>query len=181
MENECKYIDVEDFINLRKRKSRETLTTIFYNVRSSSKNLNEFSNDFLIDDSEYDLLCFAETRLTKDSSPLFKLSAYEMYSNPRYAQSGGVAIYVNRSHSSTVVPDLSLMESEIETVFVDVCMNEKRYMVGCIYRPLRYSIRAFLIRFGSLLALIGENYGSHIVILQGDFNINLLSSDSNDL
>ena len=29
--------------------------------------------------------------------------------------------------------------------------------------------------------MIGENYGSHIVFMEGDFNINLLSSDSNDL
>ena len=78
-ENECKYVDVED--QLKKRKSLQTLTTIFQNIRSISKNLNEFSNNFSFDDSEYDLLCFVETRLTKDSSTFFKMSTYEMYSN----------------------------------------------------------------------------------------------------
>ena len=70
--NECNYVDVETFLQLNDlNENNKKLITIFLNIRSVSKNLDEFVHDFFVGEKQYDVLCFAETRLTEAISPLF--------------------------------------------------------------------------------------------------------------
>ena len=116
--NNCQYYDVEDFLTIAELKADlNNFVTIFCNIRSVSKNLNEFLNDFLIEEKNYcDILCFAETRLTKEIAPLFRVPGYSLFSNPRDTHGGGVAIYVKNVHSPTMLNELSLLEIEVETI-----------------------------------------------------------------
>ena len=131
MNNECNYTDVEDFLQLPELNSNEPTNkfiSLFLYIRSISKNLSEFIHDFVLNEKRYDVLCFAETRLTESITPLFQLEGFSMYSNPRNSHGGGVVIYVSRAHCSTKISDITLMEDEIESVFASMISRKKNIL-----------------------------------------------------
>ena len=119
------------------------MITIFLNIRSVSKNLDEFVPDFFVGEKYYDVLCFAKTRLTEAILTLFQLDGYIMYSCPRNCHGGGVVLYINRSHSSTIISEVTLMQSEIECVFASMVIRDEKYILGCVFRPPHSNIQSF--------------------------------------
>ena len=86
--------------DVNKYNSVEYFNTLFFNIRSLTKNLDKFVHDFSANNFHYDILCFAVTRLTADITPLFHLKDYNLFSNPQNSidSAGGVAIYVSKFH-----------------------------------------------------------------------------------
>ena len=124
--NEYKYLDVDEFLvttDGNKYNSVEYFNTLFLNIRSLAKNLNEFFHDSSVDNLHYDILWFAETRLSADITPLFHLRDYNLFSNPRNSSWGGVAIYVSKFHSSAYIWNITVMECEIESEFVEMSID----------------------------------------------------------
>ena len=133
--NECKYLDVDEFLvtsDGNKYYSVEYFNTLFLNIRSLAKNLDEFVHDFSVNNLHYDILCFAETKLTADITPLFHLKDYNLFSNPRNSSGGGVAIYVSKFHSSACNWNMTVMECEIESEFVEMSIDGVQYIVGWV-------------------------------------------------
>ena len=157
--NECNYVDVKKFLQLSDlNENNKKLITIFLNIRSVSKNLDEFVHDFFVSEKQYDVLCFAETRLTEAISPLFQLDGYIMYSCPRNCHGGGVVLYINRSRSSTRISDVTLMQSEIECVFANMVIRDEKYILGCVYRPPHSNIQSFLEKYESILSFLRDRF-----------------------
>ena len=80
--NECKYLDVDELLvttDGNKYNSVEYFNALFLNIRSLAKNLDEFVHDFSVNNLHYDILCFAETRLTADITLLFHLKYYNLF------------------------------------------------------------------------------------------------------
>ena len=68
-----------------------------------------------------------------------------MYSCPRNCHGGGVVLYRNRSHSSTIISEVTLMQSEIECVFASMVIRDEKYILGCVFRPPHSNIQSFFL------------------------------------
>ena len=71
------------------------------------------------------------------------------------------------------------MLNSIETIFLKVVIGNAKYVVGCIYRPPKSDLISFLERFEEILRVVKIDAPGSKVLLHGDFNINLLSCQSN--
>ena len=161
--------------------NNKKLITIFLNIRSVSKILDEFVHDFFVGEKQYDVLCFAEARLTEAISPFFQLDGYIMYSYPRNCHGEGVVLYINRFYSSTILSDVTLMQSEIECVFANMVVRDEKYILGCVYRSPHSNIQSFLEKYESILSFLRYRFAGYKVVIHGDFNINLLLAERNNL
>ena len=92
---------------------------------------------------------------------------------------GGVAIYINSKYQVTRIEEVSMMLDSIETIFLKVEIGNAKYVVGCIYRPPNSDLISFLEKFEEILRVDKIDAPGSKVLLHGDFNINLLSCQSN--
>ena len=134
-------------------------TAIFLNIRSLSRNVDEFVTDFMPVLGNCDVLSFCETRLSSGSQHICE--------------------FISKRLSSTLVPELSVMTSILESIFVKVSKNNELYLVGCIYRPPSGGILEFVEELSVLLSTIDENFKKYNVLISGDTNIDILRSENN--
>ena len=77
----CNYYELCDFLSLNDSISRNKENKIMYlflNIRSMSKNFDEFCSDYMLDNSEFDFMCFTETRITDSIAQLYELPHHRM-------------------------------------------------------------------------------------------------------
>ena len=92
---QCPYFNADDFLVLNKNSSSRSIISMFLIIRSISKNIDEFYHEFFDDESQYDFLCFAETRLYPAITGLHNIPNFNLFSNERNSHSGGVCYYAN--------------------------------------------------------------------------------------
>ena len=153
---------------------------LLYNINSIPNNLEKFLLFTEINSykSTADIMCFCETKLSKDIEHLYSLDGYNMFANSRNHYGGGVCIYIKKGIFCNTLNDLSLMTDYIESLFIDAVYRNKSVFIGVIYRRPNASLSTFLQLFENLLSRV--NSFSKPCILMGDFNVNILhSSDKN--
>ena len=171
--NKCQYYDVIDY---RKRVTpKDVLNFLFSNIRSIPRNLDEFVMDLCVEQVLPDFLGFCETRLSPDIDDVFKIPKYNMFCNSRNTRGGGIALFVGCDIPVERLSSSCFVEKEIECLFVRATITKQNYVVGTIYRPPDGDIQPFLEKMSSILTAIRTNYPNDKIVLQGDFNINLLS------
>ena len=77
---------------LQLHKNRTELSVCFYNIWSIPCNLDVFCTELELHECNFDVICFAETRLGKDKERLHKIPNYNIISNSRNRR--GVEVYV---------------------------------------------------------------------------------------
>ena len=82
---------------------------MFLNIRSISKIIDKFYHEFFDDESQYDFLCFAKTRLYPAIIGLHNIPNFNLFSNERNSQGGGVCIYANKRYSVQLIPEATVM------------------------------------------------------------------------
>ena len=87
---------------------------------------------------------------------------------------GGLSLFIKTGLNYKVRYDMTLMLSFIETLFIEVLINQKKYIVGLIYRVPNENIDIFNDTLNNILEPIKN---SNEVILLGDFNIDLLKDN----
>jgi exonuclease III len=93
---------------------------------------------------------------------------------------GGVGIYIAERLKYKLRKDLNINIYEtIESTFIEVATeNGKNIIVGVIYRPPNNKIETFENAMNQILSKLGKE--NKICYLMGDFNIDLLKSESCD-
>ena len=100
------------------------------------KNLQKFIVDFHDIKSEFDIVCFTETRLYDDICSLFQLRDYTLFSINENQMRGGVAIYINPKYQVTRMEEVSMMLDSIETIILlKVKINNAKYVASRMYLP----------------------------------------------
>jgi len=89
-----------------------------------------------------------------------------------------VSVLLNHMFKGSRVDSLSLVEHYLETVFVDFIFNNKKILVGTVYRPPSGDKSLFLSKMEDITATIAGRKYDHSFIC-GDFNIDLLDLDGN--
>ena len=142
------------------------------NARSIlSNNKLEEVEDLLINYHNIDILAVTETHLdhTKKDDSIF-INGYSVYRRDRNKNGGGVAIYCKNSIRSIRRTDLE--RNNIELLWVELYINDKKILVASCYRPPGQNINdstRFLESLQSSLE-IAIDEDSTSVILLGDLN-----------
>ena len=96
----------------------------------------------------------------------------------RKKKGSGVALYINEKHNYTKIQDLSVVTSDIESIFVRITSSTGAINVGVVYRPPGGNAN----NFNESLSKIMSSFKScEKVFILGDFNFNLFNSNSSSL
>ena len=154
------------------------------NIRSIRKNLGSFEITLENLQHKFSLIGITETWLKDDDCDLYAIQCYNVVEKHRQTRSGGgVAIFIKDNIGYTVRSDPSTFNEHIESVFIEINNEEltinRNIVIRVIYRTPNTNIKDFNAQIASVLEelCIDKKH----VYLMGDYNIDLLNSESHDL
>ena len=118
------YISHEEHKNLHKNGSADTLSILHLNIRSIKKNFENFRLFLSTLSFDFSIICFSDTWLDKSSltsQSLNELPHYKSsYQIRNYGKGDGVSIYIKRSTNFTPRPDLSINNTNVESISIEL-------------------------------------------------------------
>ena len=144
---------------------------------------NKFSNiqDFLLSlKFEFSIIGFTETWYKEQMPSIYNMPNYCLISNNRtHRRGGGVCLYVNNQFDYIVKNDLTLNNTCMQSLFIEILNGkEKNIVIGIIYRAPNSNFSDFISHMERmLLKLKVLDLPCYIM---GDFNIDLLKYVSNE-
>lgn len=177
----CKYCTENEFAEGVNNRNSNRLSLLHFNVRSMHANFDNLS--IFVDSfrSHHPIIGVSETWLSSEQDKnIFSLPGYNFITNNRHGKrGGGVGLYIPSQLEFQVRQELSVMTDNLETLFVQVFLPERRnIVVGIIYRPPQGNLGLVTDDLHDLLSVPFLNNKS--VFLMGDFNVNLLQCESNN-
>ncbi|KAK9693374.1 Endonuclease-reverse transcriptase [Popillia japonica] len=147
------------------------LKFLHLNVRSLVSSFDSFKNTLL----QYNchICCLCETWLTDSiTDDQIHIDSYTLLRNDRGCRGGGVAIYIKSclGHKSLNVI------GNIEQLWISFTLNRQSYVFGVVYKPPQCNYNYFINELETSLSLAVPE--SDVVVLAGDFNIDLNNCDS---
>ena len=132
----------------------------------------------------FDIIGISEHKILKDSLPSnnIKISGYEEFIfEPTETNCGGTGFYIKDNLDFIIRKDLQINSpSHYESMFIEIIFpNKKNLIVGCIYRhpSSSISIQEFTdVHLDPILRKISLEKKQ--CVLMGDFNVDLLKSDT---
>ena len=154
-------------------------TILTHNIHSVPSNFQYFADTVLAHPCiKCDVIGFCETRLDCDFSSVYQMPGYHQYTNSRNRHGGGVALYVSNKYQNSMCSDLCYLDSAIKCVSANIKINDKTFLVVCLYRPRRGNLNDFLVKISEFLSL-AFNLNFHGIYMIGDYNSDLLKHSSN--
>ena len=178
----CKYLTCNQFKHHTANILDDKFLLLHLNIRSINKN---FDNLQLLLDNTHDKHCsvigLTETWLSQDTSQLYNLPGYDFVFNNRQDKiGGGVGIYILKNYEYIKHENLNCMNDVVEFVFAEIIVpNNKNIFIGVIYRPPKSNVNEFITYIDNLLH--NPILGSKDTFLMGDFNIDLIKHDSDNI
>ena len=106
-----------------------------------------------------------------------QINGYSLYTQPSKSACGGCALYVNSQLDHHVRNDLSALEEEYETLWVEINNHKaKNFLCCCLYRHPSSDLSSFINYLTSTLQKVQKE--NKVLFIMGDFNINLFNYDS---
>ena len=170
-----KFIDTDNINN------NQCISLLHWNVRSLLPKSDQIALELESMAGGFDLLCFCETWLTNFTKDLAGFNGYKAYHSFRDSCSpgGGVSIFAKSNLKTNINNNFSISLPFFESVAIEITKNNRKFFICEIYRPPRSNPIEFL---GKLEALFNNFNTSHYdeIFICGDFNLNLLDSESNN-
>ena len=95
-------------------------------------------------------------------------------------QGGGIGIYVNEKLDFKERSDIGINDDDIcQSRFIELNVTDKIIIIGILYRPPNGNLHKFMEYLNKEVDLLDKTNKS--IYLMGDFNINLLKIDTNQL
>lgn len=117
------------------------------------------------------IICITEIRLNPDETYICNIPNYDVVCCPRSNRSGGGAcMFIHQSMQF----DVTKNEEFLEGSCIVVSLREPKLSIAVIYRPPHASLNDSIHYLDSLLESAGK------LVCVGDFNINLLSTNSSN-
>ena len=173
LSDSCKYYTTEEFKNSVKKKHSKN-SFLHLNIASLSLHFSELKNLLKQCEREFDFIGITETGLKQNDGSL-ELEGYKPVDCYTEASRGGVRIYIKKGISFKPRPDLDTkISGKLETKFIEVV--DDNTIVGCIYKHPNMSMSEFKIYYTNVLEKLCSKKSQSF--LMGDFNIDLLKSNS---
>ena len=174
------YIDVNNLNSLLKVKKSDknaVFNLLHINARSLKKNHDEILNLIHIAASPIMAIAISETWLNTTNQNYYQIAGYNFVSQPRIGKSGGgTGIFLQTHYNFSIRTDLCHNNEYIECLFIEISQTKKaNIIIGCIYRPPNTDVSSFNLVINNILHSIAAEK-SKLVLLAGDYNLNLLKS-----
>ena len=147
---------------------KKSLNIFHHNSRSILTQGRKDEYDHLLDifDNPFQIMAFTETWLKKDNVDTIHFDGFDHVSLLRppdrdfnlKERGGGLSFFIKEDLNYKSREDLNLMSPHIETLFIELNLNGKKYMIGVIYRVPNTNIRDFIDSLNSLIEPIRRNY-----------------------
>ena len=177
----CNYYTENQFTHLISENKKIHFSALHVNIRSLNQNYARLIDLLSNINHKFMAIGISETWL-KESNHLVHIDNYNFIHNHRKNQlGGGVGLYLLENLNYKTRMDLRFDTSDTtDSLFVEVLVPKgKNVIIGVIYRPPNRNLQSFVSNFNEVIDKIGkENKQCYIM---GDFNINLMNYQSNDL
>ena len=180
---DCNYYLPDEFkkhLSVTKQKSK-SFSLLHLNIRSISNKFDSFKQFLDTLDKHFQIIGLTETWLNDTNYDSFNIKDYEYIgSNRANKRGGGVCMYISKQLIFKIRDDLvQNIEDVIETMFIEICRpSGKNLIIGVIYRPPNSKFEMFENAINAILYKIERE--NKICYLAGDFNVDLLKSESCD-
>ena len=176
---QSKYFTPADFISSKIPKNRFSIFHL--NIASLEYHVDELKSLLSVLNHDFDVIGITETKI-KNSEPIsnLKLEGYNFEFTPTNTSFGGTSLYVRDCYAYEKKSEYTISLSGIaESTFIEIkSESSKNIIIGCIYRhhcKLDKFMKNF---FEKLIVTISDKEKSKYCILMGDFNADLLKTDS---
>ena len=172
------YYDIMNFPKIRT--TSDSFSIFHLNLRSLTTHFDELQLLLSALKLNFDVIGISET---KEQSGVFlsniNLDFYILYSQCSNTSVGGVGLYVKENLDHIIRFDLSIVEEEFETIWVEIKNTKSQNIFcACTYRHSNTDIKKYVeYRDKNLLKISKE---SKLVFVMGDFNVNLLNYESHN-
>ena len=173
----CQYSDLKTFNQCLH--SANDLLILHLNIRSLQKNFDEFQS--LIDSmkSKPHVILVTETWLDPLLSQSYMLNNYRLeVSSLTEFRGKGVAIYIDNSLTYSRRGELESSTKEFQSIFLDIRVSHKTFIIGAVYRSPSFPANAFLDPLEETLEKVND--GHKPCLIGGDFNFDLLKHNTDD-
>ena len=173
------YYYPSDFQKLNLSSSSTYFSLFHINLNSLDAHLDDLQTTLASLNFPFHIIGISETR--ENYSTGFKmnnnLNGFTLFFQPSRSAAGGVAIYASKYLNAFGRTDLSTTDDDFETVWVEINNTKaKNILCCCAYRHPSSNPVRFKEHLESILSqLTRENKN---IFIMGDFNINLLSSET---
>ena len=172
-----------DTFNTDKSIKSSSLNLFHNNARSLMRDgrIDEYNILFKAIDNPFNILVFTETWLTVDNEQLCNFEGYKPLHLLRpiddqfdlKTKGGGVSMFIKENVEFIYRKDLSLTTPTVECLFIELLHENKKYLIGGIYRVPNTDVKEFCETINRLI----EPHRNHEIVLLGDFNICLLQDN----
>ena len=176
-----KYYTPSEFVS--SKFSQDSFSMFHINIASLSRHLDDLKALLKILDHPFDIIAISETKIKENTDPVINISidGYDYFHTPTKTDFGGVALFVKSIYSIKPREDLKFsVRSIFESNFVELESDSgKNLIVGSIYRH-HTPIKEFIPSFSEKILHKICSEKNKVCALLGDFNINLLQTESDD-
>ena len=172
----CHYLSVDclsHFIN------GISMSILMINIRSCSKNFDNFISVFCKYLTYFTCIVMTETWLTKDRDNIFDIQGFQCIDLYRNNYGGGVKVYVRDNVKTKILPNFTILNDILEMLTIELLFQNHKILFTAMYHPPT-SFPAKNIEFVDLFTLyLGQMVRLKIpLIVAGDLNINLLNPNN---
>ena len=115
--------------------TRKNFSIFHTNIRSLSKHIDSLHTQLCSTNIPFDIIGITETKQQVDKDFLVNvdLEGYTMHTQPSKSSCGGCAIYVNSYLDNIIRDDLSTLDDNYETLWVEIKITKAKifYAVVC--------------------------------------------------
>ena len=158
--------------------NKSDFSTMFLNIDGNKSNFDGLAAELSTLNHEFSLIGLAETNVDPSLKNLYPITNYNSFYQDTInnkSKGTGVALYVHNSLNAVVNQELSQITPDIESLFLNIAHHDKNINIGVIYRPPSGNMSNFLDEFSKIITKIPK---CNSIYIMGDFNINLLESQS---
>jgi len=132
-----KYYDSNSLSGQIKTLNKCKLKTIHLNIHSLPDKFDKLKLLLISTKLDPDVILLCETFLNNNNENLYQLNGYQFISKSRVRKAcGGVAMYIKNELNFKIRNDLSPhVEGTFESILIETINENKRYIIGEIYRP----------------------------------------------
>ena len=106
------------------------------NIRSTSANGTDFRAHLGTLIIKFDIICLTETWMNKRRKIINQFPNYNSFESKCHLRDGGgVSVLVRLELNASAISNMNLNSDFLKYVFVEVDGTDKRFAVGCCYRP----------------------------------------------
>ena len=174
---DSKYYDVNEFNDTMPTSSSRNLSLFHCNIRSANSNSGDLSMYLASLNHNFDIIGLSETWLSEKCHSIDGFSAYDHLHKYRDGKrGGGVSLLIHNNIQYKELDSISVMNDNLESLFIEVKLENSKFIVGCVYRPPGKNLKEFNIEMNCILSSLTKT--NKEVYIMGDFNIDLLQYKS---